>query len=156
MATPPLTFHKVLEMPDAPVADGMYFIRKDGVVQLVVTGTDATVYSALAPVQMVFSSAGKPAAGAEFGRYRVAQAVLLDQILSGAVAAAGATDAVSIDVMRGADLAARFSWAAGASVATVSIFMPTVAKGDVLIFKTPAVQDATLSGIAGTLVGRHN
>jgi hypothetical protein len=156
MPTPPLTFHKVLNMPASPVADAVYFVGNGARGRIAYTGSDAAPHFAEPPVQMVFSTSGKPAAGKEFGRYRVLAAMTLEQPSSGAVADAGATDAASVDVTRGVDLVARFSWAPGNSVATVEVFVPAVAAGDVLIFNTPISQDATLSGVAGTLVGRHD
>jgi hypothetical protein len=155
MATPPLTFHKVLTMPASPVADGFYVVKQGARARIVVTGTDAVPLAAEPPVQMVFSSPGKPPADGEFGRYRVSDALVLEQSTSGAVAEAGATAAAVVRVTRGADLVARFSWAPGNSVPTVEVLVPTVAAGEVLIFHAPLVQDATLSGIAGTLVARH-
>lgn len=156
MPTPPLTFHKVLTAPLQWAADAIYFIGNGARGRIAYTGSDAAPHYAEPPVQMVFSSPGKPGPGAEFGRYRVTSPLALEQLTSGAVAEAGATASSEVRVTRiGGDLVARFTWAPGNSVATVEIIVPTVAAGEVLIFHAPLTQDATLARVAGTLVGRH-
>lgn len=153
----PLTFNKVTTLPATLQPDAIYFVQKAGnLMSIVVTSALGVAHQLDVPhpaLQMTFGSAGKPAAGKEFGRYFATETIDLADAISGAIADAAATDQTDVDVMRGSEVAARFRWAPGATVAALSILIPTIDPGDLLIFTTPEVQDATLSGITGTLAG---
>jgi len=154
----PLTYHKVTEaefdaLPGL-AEDAIYFIRTAGGMRMVVT-TDV----AADPIdldfprdalQLTFGSIGKPAAGVEFGRYLVGETLDVSAALSLAVAEVAATAQSDVLIRRGVEVVARFRWSSGAVQAALTVFVPTVDRGDLLIFTAPEVQDATLSGISGT------
>lgn len=153
----PLTFHRVLALPDPVVSTAVYFVQSaPGIMDIVVTGTDGTPHTISMPrdaLHMTFGSTGKPAANAEFGRYLVVETLDLEALASAAISSAPATAQSDVLVTRGPDLVARFRWEPASSTAAVTVLVPTIGPGDLLLFIAPIAQDATLAGITGTLAG---
>lgn len=153
----PLLFNKVTALPEVLQPDAIYFVQDaPGRMSIVVTSATAEAHELNIPrdaLQLSFGSKSKPSAGAEFGRYLATEALDLQETLSAAVAEVAATAQSDVLVTRGAETAARFRWNAAASAAQVLILIPAIDPGDLLIFTAPEVQDATLSGITGTLTG---
>jgi hypothetical protein len=125
------------------------------------TGGDPDALPPAAPwstgeLQVAFGVQGRPTAGLELGRYLVVESIVWDPINTAAIAEAAATaqSDVLFSVLNGGPLA-QFRFLPGELEATVTILGATSAPGDVLIATAPAVRDATLAGIAGTLVGQR-
>jgi hypothetical protein len=106
-------------------------------------------------LQIAFGVSGRPSAGRELGRYRVVENITWDATISGAEADVPATAQADVTFWIGGVAIARFRWAAGALEATVTVLVPEAVPGDVIIVTAADPQDATLSGLAGTLVGRR-
>lgn len=106
-------------------------------------------------LQVAFGVATRPSAGKELGRYQVVENITWDALLSAGEAEVAATNQsdVLFSVM-GVPIV-RFRWEIGALEAVVTVLAPESVRGDVIVVTAPVVQDATLSGIAGTLVGRR-
>jgi hypothetical protein len=145
-------FETVDVLPVLLQPGGIYFVRGlDGEVETVVAGLDGEPIRSRRPkLQMTFRSKGPLLpAGEEFGRYYPTEDLELDASASGAISDSPATGTPAITVTRGGDIVARFG--PGQSIATPQIVMPAVPKRNLLIFRTPSVQDASLAGVTGTL-----
>lgn len=106
-------------------------------------------------LQIAFGVHAKPAAGMELGRYLAVEDVTWDATISAAKAPFPATNQADVIFWVGAVPIARFRWEPGALEATVTILVPETVSGDVIVLTAPDPQDPTLSGLAGTLVGRR-
>jgi hypothetical protein len=106
-------------------------------------------------LQIAFGVGGRPLAGQELGRYLVVEAIAWDGLVSDAVADVAATAQSDITFSVAGVPIARFRWAAGTIDAGATILVPESQPGDVIVVTAPAVRDATLAGIAGTLVGHR-
>lgn len=153
-------FYKYDELPPPPYQpDALIFVKEPGAQEFdfFVTDMAGNLVSMPQPrLQMRFWSTGfLLPANQEFGRYLTKENLELDALLSGAVSEAPATADAVITVVRGVDLVARFTFPAGQSQAIPEIIMPTVPPDNLLIFRTPLTQDATLSGVTGTLGARR-
>jgi hypothetical protein len=106
-------------------------------------------------LQVAFGVATRPSAGKELGRYLVVENITWDDLLSAAEAEVAATNQsdVLFSVM-GVPII-RFRWEPGELNAVVTVLAAESVPGDVIVVTAPAVQDPTLSGIAGTAVGRR-
>lgn len=151
-------FQAVDEIPASPIPGAIYFkLRDDGEFDMAVpTVGGVPIYIRRPHLQMAFRSTGNYLpANDEFGRYLTKEDLELDALLSGAVSETPAAATSIIRVFRGVDLVARFTFPAGQSQATAEIIIPTVPKDNLLIFRSPIAQDATLSGVTGTLGARR-
>lgn len=149
----PLTFHKLLEGQPIPVPNGIGFIRTPTGMQIAVTDDAGAQVGLDQHLHFSFGSAGKPAAGAEFGRYLAPVPLTISETLGQAISTAPADAACDVTISFAAGgVAARFHWDAGDVVATLEVVEGSVDEGAVLIFSAPAIQDATLAGINATLV----
>lgn len=151
-------FRAVMALPGTLQQGAIYFKKRtDGELDVAMTGLDGNpVWIRRPHLQMAFRSTGPILpADVEFGRYLTSEDLELDTLLSGAVSASPATASSAIRVFRGTDLVARFTFPAGQSQAIVEIIIPTVPKGNLLIFRSPVTQDATLGGVTGTLGSRR-
>lgn len=151
-------FKALLAFP-ATAQPGSILFRKrpDGELDMAVSGLDSNLVFMRRPhLQMTFTAKGSliPAGGI-FGKYLTVEDLELDALLSGAVSDTPAAADAEITVTRGVDLVARFTVPAGQSQFTPEIIMPAVPKGNLLIIRAPLVQDATLSGVTGTLGARR-
>jgi hypothetical protein len=106
-------------------------------------------------LQIAFGVSAKPSAGKELGRYRVVENITWDALISGAESDIPATGEAMVTFWTDGVPIATFTWEAGDLEATVDVLVPDSVPGDVIIVTAPDPQDATLSGIAGTLVGRR-
>jgi hypothetical protein len=151
-------FEAVDELPASLRPGGIYFVKRaGGELDVVVADLAGNPVAQRKPnLQMTFHSTGiNLPAGQEFGRHFTTEELQLDALLSGAVSSVPAANDAEISVMRGADLVARYTFPSGQSQAVVQIIMPTVPARNLLIFRTPLVQDASLAGVTGTLGARR-
>lgn len=151
-------FEAVDDFPADPREGTIYYRkREDGQVDFAVTGEDGVLVKQRQPtLQVQFWSTGDSIPGGGiFGRYLTVEQLELDALLSAAVAAVPPTNEAEITVTRDSDLVARFTFPAGQAQAQVEIFMPTVPDRNLLIFRAPLTQDATLAGVTGTLGARR-
>jgi hypothetical protein len=151
-------FEAVDTIPVDPQAGAIYFQKRpDGELDVAVPDVDGVpVWLRRPHLQMAFRSTGSHLpANDEFGRYLTVEDLELDALLSGAISSTPADEDAIITVSRGVDLVARFTFPAGQSQAIPEIIIPTVPKDNLLIFRSPVTQDATLSGVTGTLGARR-
>lgn len=152
-------FFKAVDVIPASGPPGTLYFQKrpDGELDIAATGLDGIPVIMRRPhLQMQFRARGTfIPANEEFGRFLTKEDMNLDALLSGAVADAPATADAVFTVSRGVDLVARFTFPAGQSAAIPEIIIPYVPKDNLLIFRTPLAQDATLNGVTGTLGARR-
>lgn len=106
-------------------------------------------------LQIAFGTSGRPQAAQELGRYLVVETVTWDETLSRAEAEVAATAQSDVTFSVDGTPIAVFRWVPGALEAAVTILQAQSVPGDVIVATAPAVRDATLAKLAGTLVGRR-
>lgn len=151
-------FERVGALPAVLIPGTIYFVkRSDNSMDVVTAGTDgAPVYSRRPHVDMVVESTpGLLPADKQFGRYIATCPLELLGDISQVLADDAATNEAVLPVYIGPTLVARATFAAGQAQAAVDILQPIIPAPSVLIFKTPVVQDPTLSGVIGTFAARR-
>lgn len=151
-------FERVTELPDNLVPGTIYFVKRaDNSMDVVTTGSDgAPVYSRRPHVDMVIESTpGLLPADEQFGRYIATCPLELLGDISAVMADVAAAGVAVLPVFIGPVLVARATFGAGQAQAAIEILQPIIPAPSLLIFKTPAVQDPTLSGVVGTFAARR-
>lgn len=151
-------FERVTELPDNLVPGTIYFVKRaDNSMDVVTTGSDgAPVYSRRPHVDMVMESTPGPLpVDEQFGRYIATCPLEFLDDKCMVIADAAATNEAVLPVLLGVTLVARARFLAGSAQALIEILQPIIPAPSLLIFRTPAVQDPTLSGVVGTFAARR-
>ncbi len=156
-----LDFQRVNNPPVTPQPGTVYFVRRgvDGdELDLMVADADGDlVRHHVQPAQMLIDSSPGllPADTIFMPRYLVTADLELLADESAVVADVAATNSSAIRVLVGATLVARATFAAGQAQAAIEILQPVIPSGSLMIFRSPLVQDPTLSGVSGTFAARR-
>lgn len=155
---PDVGFARVNALPPVLTPGVLYFIKRpDGLMDVVAAGNDGQpIFSRRPHVDMIVeSSPGLLPVDASFGRYIATCPLELLADKCAMIADVAATNQAVLPVFIGVTLIARATFAPGQAQAVVEVLQPAVPAPSILLFRTPAVQDPTLSGVVGTYAARR-